>query len=154
MPPVRKGWVRVSKENLSYGQAKNRREILAKARKKEVFNVDKRITDKSQAVQRLKDIDQLLLPDNPALSEMDDQKREQTLTGLGIEQIWLRFKLDLIPQAYKDRSLAGILNGLEKAKPDVYDWLVARNEHGLSMLEKIRNKVFPPLYVGGYYTKR
>jgi len=160
MPPVRKGWVRVTPEHkkLSRSEAKYRRRVLSEARKKdwkkEVFNVDQRITDKIQAKQRLMKIDQILSPEDQTLSTMEDvtdQEREQIRTGLEIEHIWLQSKLGTITSAEKERSFAGIFNGLKKAKPDVYNWLVATNEDGLSMLEQIRNKVFPPIHVGGYY---
>lgn len=100
------------------------------------------------------EIDQILSPDDRTLSVMNDQEREQTRTGLEIEHIWLELKLGIITQADKERSLSGMFDGLEKDNPDVYNWLVARNDHGLSMAERIRDKVMPPVYVGGYHTKR
>jgi hypothetical protein len=119
-----------------------------------VLNIDARIIDKNQARERLEEIGQYLSPEDKTLSIMTDQEREQTLTGLKIERIWLQLKLGIITQPEKQSSLAGIFNEAEKKKSGVYDWLDARNKDGLSMKERIRDKVFPPIYVGKYYTKR
>lgn len=143
-----------SKKRLSHGEAVHRRRILAKMRQETVLNVDQRIIEKRQAEWRLMEIDQILSPDDETLSIMNIQEREQTRTGLEIERIWLQLRLGIIPPAEKQRLLAGKFDELEEVKPDVYAWLVARNKHGLSMAERIRDKVMLPLYVGGYYTKR
>lgn len=85
---------------------------------------------------------------------MNDQEREQTLTSLEIERLWLQLKLGIITQAEKQQSLEGICKELKENKPDVYNWLFAEDKQGLSMARRIRDKVFPPIYVGQYYTKR
>lgn len=138
----------------SHGEAVNRRRILAIARKTAVLNVEARITDKNQARDRLIEIDRTLSPDDQTLSEMTDPEREQTRTGLEIERIWLQLKLNIITPAEKELSFAGIFKELEK-KSDVHNWLFAEDQHGLSMMVRIRDKVMPPaIYVGGYHTKR
>ncbi|MCX6792297.1 MAG: hypothetical protein NT149_04645 [Candidatus Gottesmanbacteria bacterium] len=119
-----------------------------------VINIDARIIDKNQARVRLEEIGQYLSPEDQTLSIMTDQEREQTLTSLRIENIWLRLKLEIITPAEKERSLAGIFKELKK-KPDVNNWLFAEDQHGLSMVVRIRDKVMPPpIYVGRYFTKR
>ncbi len=144
----------MDKERLPHGKAVNRRRILAETRQRAVFNVDQRIIERSQAERRLMEIDQILSPDDQTLSIMNDQEREQTRTGLEIERIWLQFKFSMITPVEKQRLLAGKFDELEKTKPDLYNWLVARNEDELSMAERIRDKVMPPIRVAGYYTKR
>jgi hypothetical protein len=119
-----------------------------------VLNVDAPIIEKSQAGRRLTEIEWTLSPDSQTLSEMTDLERDQTRTGLEIERIWLLLRLGIINKDDKQRSFAGIFDELEKTKIGVYNWLVARNEHGLSMAERIRDKVMPPIRVAGYYTKR
>ena len=117
--------------------------------------MDARILETSQAQRRLMEIDQILSPDDQTLSIMNSEEREQTQTCLKIERTWLQLKLGIITQADKQRSLAGIFNELEENNLGVYNWLFARNEDGLSMVERIRDKVMPPaIYVGGYHTKR
>lgn len=99
------------------------------------------------------EIDQILSPDDQTLSIMNIQEREQTRTGLEIEHIWLQLRLGIITPAEKQRLLAGKFDELEKHKSSLYRWLT-ENEHGLSMAERIRDKVMPPIRVAGYYTKR
>ncbi len=150
--------MRVNQEqnpNRPRGEAIHRRRILAVARRFAVFDPDERIIEMSQAKQRLAYIDQLLSPDDPTLSDLNDQEREQTQTGVEIERIWLQLKLGRITQEEKKRLLAGKFDELERDKPGVYNWLVARDKHGgLSMAERIRDKVMPPTRVEGYHTKR
>jgi hypothetical protein len=119
-----------------------------------VLDVDARIIDKRQARERLMEIDQYFSPEDQSLSIMNDQEREQTLTSLEIERLWLQLKLGIITQAEKQQSLEGICKELKENKPDVYNWLFAEDKQGLSMVRRIRDKVFPPIYVGQYYTKR
>lgn len=138
----------------SHSEAVNRRRILAIARRTAVLNVDARILEKNQARDRLAEIDQYLSPDDQTLSMMTDPELDQTRTGLEIERTWLQLKLGIITPAEKEQSLAGIFEEVEKNKPEVSGWLNARNEHGLSMKERIRDKVMPPIRVAGYYTKR
>ncbi len=152
-----KGSVHVTPERIPkrpHGESVNRRRILAIARKTTVLDVEARIIDNSQARVRLTEIDRILSPEDETLSIMTDPERDQTRTGLEIERIWLQLKLDIITQADKQRSLEGIFKDAEENKPDVYNWLFAGDQHGLSMPERIRDKVFPPIYVGKYYTKR
>jgi hypothetical protein len=119
-----------------------------------VLDVDARIIDKRQARERLMEIDQYFSPEDQSLSIMNDQEREQTLTSLEIERLWLQLKLGIITQAEKQQSLEGICKELKENKPGVYNWLFAEDKQGLSMVRRIRDKVFPPIYVGQYYTKR
>lgn len=100
------------------------------------------------------EIDQILSPDDQTLSIMNIQEREQTRTGLEIEQIWLQLKFGMITQAEKEKLLSSKFDELEQAKPDVYRWLTSRNEHGLSMAERIRDKVMPPIRIAGFHAKR
>ena len=137
----------------SHGREINRRKILAIARKAAVLDVDALIIEKKQARDRLTKIDWTLSPNSQELSEMTDPERDQTRTGLEIERIWLQLKLGIITPAEKEQSLAGIFKEVEK-KPDVNNWLFAKDQHGLPMAVRIRDKVMPPIRVAGYYTKR
>ena len=139
---------------LPHSEAVHRRRILAATRQAAVFKVNERITERSQAGQRLAEIEELLSPDNQSLSVLNAQELEQTRTGLEIEHIWLQFKLGSISQPEKERLLKSKFDELEQANPDMYQWLVSKNEQGLSMAERIRDKVIPPTRVAGYYTKR
>ena len=116
--------------------------------------MNERITERSQAGQRLAEIEELLSPDNQSLSVLNAQELEQTRTGLEIEHIWLQLKLGSITQPEKEQLLKSKFDELEQANPDMYQWLVSKNEQGLSMAERIRDKVIPPTRVAGYYTKR
>ena len=100
------------------------------------------------------EIDHYLSPEDQSLSIMTVRERDQTRTGLEIERLWLQLKLGIITQPEKQQSLEGICNELKEYKPDVYNWLFAEDQHGLSMVKRIRDKIFPPIYVGQYYTKR
>lgn len=140
-------------KRLSHSKVKHRRGTLAEARRG-VFDVDKRIIDRSQAERRLAQIEELLSPDNQSLSTLDAQELELTRTGLEIEYIWLKLKLGIITQTENQQLLTSRFDELQQTKPDVYQWLVLENEHGLSMAQWIRNKVFPPTLVAGFYTKR
>lgn len=144
----------VNKEKLSRGVAIHRRRILAETRQNAVFDVNTKILERRQAEERLVEIDFLLKPDNQTLSMMNELERDQTRIGLEIERIWIQVKLGIITPGEKQQALASTFDELEKTKPHLYQWLTFKNEHGLSMAEKIRNKVFPPTRVAGYYTKR
>jgi len=145
----------VSRERrLPHSEAVHRRRILAATRQAAVFKVNERITERSQAGQRLAEIEELLSPDNQSLSVLNAQELEQTRTGLEIEHIWLQLKLGSITQPEKEQLLKSKFDELEQANPDMYQWLVSKNEQGLSMAERIRDKVIPPTRVAGYYTKR
>ncbi|MDP2860831.1 MAG: hypothetical protein Q8N98_03915, partial [bacterium] len=87
-------------------------------------------------------------------SVLNAREPEQTRTGLEIEGIWLRFKLGSITQPEKQQLLTRKFDGLKQANPDVYQWLVSKNGDGLSVAERIRDKVMPPTHVAGYHTKR
>ena len=139
---------------LPHSEAVHRRRILAATRQAAVFEVNERITERSQAGRRLAEIEELLSPDNQSLSVLNAQELEQTRTGLEIEHIWLQFKLGSKTQPEKEQLLKSKFDELEQANPDVYQWLVSKNEQGLSMAERIRDKVIPPTRVAGYYTKR
>ena len=132
----------------------HRRRVLAAARQAAVFDVDEKIIEKEQARRRLEQIEELLTPGNTSLSLLNNEEREQTRNGLEIELIWLQFKLGRITQVEKQQALSTKFDELEKVNPDVYQWLTSRNEQGLSMAERIRDKVIPPIRVAGYYTKR
>ncbi|MBU1326936.1 hypothetical protein KKG44_04890 [Patescibacteria group bacterium] len=142
----------MDKERLSYGKAVNRRRILAEHRRG-IHDISRRIIERIEAKDRLAELGKLLSPDNGTLSRMNAYDREQTRAELEIEQIWLQLKCGLITQEQRNQLLSSKFDELEKAKPDVYHELV-KNDHGLSIAQQIRNRVIPPIHVGGYYTKR
>lgn len=138
----------------SHGEAVHRRRLLAEARQKAVFNIDQRIIDRSQAERRLVEIDKILSPDDQSLAIMDREERERTKVGLEVEHIWLEFRLGIITSAEKQSKLAVKFDEVWLDNEDRFNWLTSKNEHGVSMAEKIRDKVIPPMRVAGYYTKR
>lgn len=138
----------------SQGEAKHRRDELAKARRGEVFDVNKRLIERTTALTRLDEINRLLSPNDMTLALMDDSERARTKAGLEIEQLWIQNKFELITTAERQHKLSEILVKLEGSNKDVYSWLTNRNGNDPTMLEKIRDKVMPPIRVAGYYTKR
>ncbi len=139
---------------LPHGEAKHRRKVLADARRKEIFDLDKKIIEKDQAGQRLARIEELLSPGNKNLSDLNPLVLEQTRTGLEIERIWLQYRLEIITQPQRQQLLNSVFDELEQNSPGIYQWLFLKNEHELCMAERIRDKVIPPKRVAGYYTKR
>lgn len=139
----------------SKGEAIHRRKILAETRRRVVFSVDEKIIDKEQAAARLTEVNTLLDLENLGLSVFTPQELEQTRAGLEIEQIWIRYKLGIISSVEeKNRLLQTKFNELEQTKPGTYQWLTSRDDRGLSMAERIRDKVMPPIRVAGFHTKR
>ncbi len=143
----------VSKERRPHGEALHRRRTLAVARQG-VFEINQKILETSQAKERLEEIGKLLSPEDATLSRLSPQEREQTRAMIEIESIWLQFRLNIITQPKKQQLLTDKFDELEKANPNVYGLLFSRDEQGLSMVERIRDNVFPPTRIVGYYTKR
>jgi hypothetical protein len=141
------------KEHLSHGEAVNRRRALAIARKTALLDLDARILEKQQARDRLKDIDWTLSPESLTFSEMTQPELDQTRASLEIERVWLQSKLGIITPVEKQRSIENVLKRI-KSKPEVHRWLISENEHGVSMLQRIRDKVNPPVSISGYHTTR
>jgi hypothetical protein len=141
------------KEHLSRGEAVNRRRALAIARKTALLDIDARILEKQQARDRLQEIDWELSPESLTFSEMTQPELDQTRVALEIERIWLQSKLGIITPVEKQRSFDDIFKKIQR-KPEVHRWLTSENEHGVSMLQRIRDKVIPPIRIEGYYTKR
>ena len=110
-----------------------------------VFNVNEKIFGNEQAKRRLDQVEDLLKPDNQTLSALNEQERERTRSGLEIEHIWLQFKLGVITAEEKRYQLSSKFDELEQGKPTVATWLFQKNERKLSMVERIRNKVMPPM---------
>jgi len=142
----------MSKEQLSYGGAKHRRSELSTFRK-EVSDLNKRITEELNAQDRLAEIGTRLSGD-PTLSIANLMEREQTRAELEVEQLWLQLKLGFISQGQQQQLLSREFNKLEKGMPDVYNWLVGIDLHGPTRAQQIREKVIPPIRIAGYSTKR
>ena len=140
------------KERLSYGGAKHRRRELSSFRK-EVTDLNRRITEKVNARDRLAEIGNRLSGD-PTLSIMNPMEREQTRAELEIEQIWLQRKLGFITEGQQQQLLSREFNKLEAGKPDIYNWLVATDLHGPTRAQQIRDRVIPPIRIAGFHTNR
>jgi hypothetical protein len=140
------------KEHLSYGDAKHRRRELSTFRK-DVSELNKRITEKLNAQDRLAEIGARLSGD-PTLSIANPLEREQTRAELEVEQLWLQLKLGFISQGQQQQLLSREFNKLEKGKPGVYNWLVGTDFHGPTKAQQIRDKWFPPIRIAGFTTKR
>ena len=138
------------KEKLSHSGAVHRREVLAKERRKlpSDFLLQK-IVDSEQAVRRFGKVKSIL---EQVESELELTPEEQA--SLKIELIWLELKLERIKPPERDSRLQRTLNNLQAEEPEVYEWLTTEKSNGLTPLANIRNRVFPPTNIGGYYTKR
>ncbi len=141
-------------KKISHGEAIHRRWELAKVRRNKVFDVDEKIIERSRAQERLADIDRFLSSDDMTLALMNSTEREQTRVGLEIERVWLQNKFEIITKADRQKFVSDLLTKLEQSNPGVYKWLTFRNGTERTMLEKIRDKVMPPIRVEKYYTKR
>lgn len=138
------------KEKLSHSEAAHRREVLAEERKK--LPPDfwlQRIADKGQVARRFGEVKGIL---GQTESEVELTPRERA--SLQIELIWLELKLDRIGPSEKDSRLQRTLNTLQLERPEVYQWLTSENSNDLTPLADIRNRVFPPVEIRGYHTKR
>lgn len=139
-----------AKERLSHSKAVHRRTVLAEERGKlsSGFLLQK-IVDGEQAARRFGEV-KSILEQTPSELELTPQER----ASLQIELIWLELKLERIKPSERDSRLQGTLNVLQTEMPEVYEWLTTENSNNLSPLANIRNRVFPPTKIGGYYTKR
>ncbi len=135
------------------GEAKHRREAIAKFRRENTSRVTQQIIDTLKAKQRLADIGMLLSPDNVSMSMKNPAERERMQAELEIEQIWLQLKLGIISPDEQKQLLSGKFDELEQMKPGVYKQLVA-SDHGMSVAQQIRDKVMPLIRIAGYHTKR
>lgn len=139
----------MSKECLTHGQAKHRRETLAKGRKKANPNVvEEKVTQLQQAETRLQKINGLLE------EEGTDSLTPQQKSLLEIERICLDYKLEHITLPKFQSTLDNYLNQVERERPEDYACLTKVNENGMSRVAKIRREVLPPKISAGYYTKR
>lgn len=126
----------------SRGESIRRREALAESRRERASERPV-LTVEEKDRKRLGEIEELLG------GELSDQDR----ASLMIEKIWWNFKLERISADERTSMLQRVLNQLKKKSPPLYNWLNAE-KNGVSPLAEIRNKVYPPVKVGGYYTKR
>lgn len=144
----------MSKEQLSKSERIHRRRTLADHRRHDLDIVSRQIIKKIEARNRITEIDRILSPKNPVLRLLAPMEREQTRAILEIEKIWLQFKCGMIKQDEHSQLLQQKFTELENGKPDIYHWLTDMQLDTLSRVQQIRNKVFPPVRIGGFYTKR
>lgn len=138
----------MSKERLTHGQAKHRRETLAKGRKEANPDVVKeRVTERQRIEIRLQKINGLLE------EEGTDSLTPQQKSLLEIERFCLDYKLEKTTLPQFQSTLDKYLNKVERERPEDYTWLT-KLEDGITPVAKIRREVFPPTKIAGYYTRR
>ena len=144
----------MTKEHLPRSEKIHRRRVLADHRRQDLHDVSKQIIKKLEAQKRLSEVTELLSPKNPVLSLIAPLEREQTRASLELEQIWLELKCGMINREEHSQLLQQKFTELENGMPDVYHWLTDMHLRNPSRAQQIRDKVIPPIHIGGYYTKR
>lgn len=139
----------MSKEHLSHGQAKHRRNAIADERKKAGPDVvEEKVTEQQRAETRLQKINGLLG------EKGTDSLTPQQESLLKIERFCLDYKLGNTTLPQFQSTLGLLLDQVERERPEDYTWLTKPNEDGMSRAAKIRREVFPPKIIAGYHTKR
>lgn len=144
----------MNKKELPHGGAIHRRNKLAEERK-DVSHIYKQILEVDVNKRRLAEVGKLL--SDPILSVADPVKQleqKQNRASLEIEEIWLKGKVGIITQAQSQHEASIKFNELEKGKPDVYQWLVEARLDEPTKAQQIHDKVFPPIRIAGFRTKR
>lgn len=138
----------------SRGRAKHRRRVLAEARReKGPMPLQTTIADIEQAQRRLEQVQRESA--RREISELSvDLEIVKKTVALGMEEVWLEFRLGRITQAERQSAIQRGLNTLEKEQPDIYNWLMGEDPNGETELARIRDRVFPPKRIGGYRVKR
>ena len=134
--------------DLSSGEATNRRRVLAQERREIPQDpLDRVIRTRQEAEERLCYITKTL--------DQENNLTPQGRASFKIETIWLEFKLGRTTSAERQSAWQRFLNQLKKEDSDVYTWLLEEEEKkGTSPLAIIRDRIFPPEKIGGYYSKR
>lgn len=138
----------------SHGKQINRRRVLAEARREPSPDREERRTADSkddpirQARIRLLNVELALSPNN------EESMAPSEEASLEIERIWLEFKVGDISADERNSRFQKKLDDWGTSNPDVFDLLTRVNGSGVNRLAEIRDKVIPPIKIGGFHTKR
>ena len=134
---------------LSHSEEVHRSRVLADARRRPSLSEERwSVEEVEKARKRLIIVEEMLSP----VSEINMTRLERA--SLQIEGIWLRFKTGKISENERQSDLAITLNHWNTYDREVFVLLTQENGDGVSRLVEIRNKVVPPIKIGGFYTKR
>lgn len=147
----------MSKEGrLTPSEAAHRRQVLAEERRKPGF-FEETIHENVRAKGRFIEVKSLLNSNGVGLEELAAEEKlslEQLRLCLEVEQIWLKFRLNHISETRRRRLFKSKLGRLKEENPELHRWLTTPNEDDEILLVSIRNKVIPPIKIGGFHTKR
>lgn len=122
------------KEKLSHGEAIHRRRVLAKERASLEY-LKGIITEKEKAEDRVKELDGLLQKDGLDTTEK---------TLFFLEGAWAKYRAGFINEDKRMSMIDHELNKVKEEDPKLYTWLMTRDENGLNVLVKIRDRFFRP----------
>jgi len=130
------------KPSLSRGEKINRRRVLAEERKNASWS------DESQrARMKLRELETKLSSEEGIMEPLER-------ASLEVERIWWKFKAGEISSEGREKEFNETLKRWEESNQKVFIELTKENGDGITRLAKIRDKVIPPLTIGGYHTKR
>ncbi|MFA4827245.1 MAG: hypothetical protein WC596_03290 [Candidatus Shapirobacteria bacterium] len=133
----------------SHGEKVHRSRVLAAARRESSFDEERwSVEEVEKARKRLMSVEAMLSP----VSEANMTPFQKA--SLEIEKIWLRFKTGKISGSERQSNLGRTLNYWETNNHEVFDQLTQENGDGITLLAGIRNRVIPPINIGGFHTKR
>jgi len=122
---------------------------LASTRQKSSLDGERwSVEEVEKARERLMSVEAMLSPVNEANTTPFQR------ASLEIEKIWLRFKTGKISGSERQSNLGRTLNYWEINNHEVFDQLTQENGDGITLLAGIRNRVIPPINIGGFYTKK
>lgn len=138
-----------SEKEPPHGEQVYRRRVLASTRQKSSLDGERwSVEEVEKARERLMSVEAMLSPVNEANTTPFQR------ASLEIEKIWLRFKTGKISGSERQSNLGRTLNYWEINNHEVFDQLTQENGDGITLLAGIRNRVIPPINIGGFYTKR
>jgi len=124
----------MNKEKHSHGEAIHRRRVLAKERASLEY-LKEIITETENAEKRAKELDELLKKNG-----LDPTQK----TLFFLEGAWAKYRAGSINDGKRMSIIDHELNRVKKENPEIYIWLMTRDENGLNVLAKIRDRFFRP----------
>lgn len=124
----------MNKEKLSHGEAIHRRRVLSKERASLEY-LKGIISDKENAEKRVKELDELLQKNG-----LDPTQK----TLFFLEGAWAKYRAGFINENKRTSIIDHELNRVKKENPEIYIWLMTRDENDLNVLAKIRDRFFRP----------
>lgn len=145
----------IAERGPSHGKQVQRRRVLGEARREPLPDRGERRTIDSkddpirQARIRLLSVELALSPDN------EESMSPSEKASLEVERIWLKFKVGDISERKRLAEVDSILDNLSRKNPEVHKSLTKLNGDGMTTrLVEIRDRVIPPIKIGGFHTKR